>query len=77
MTSWRPCWYSPNNEMHGIYKLLLEKTNMAAYENALLKIACGGRYLASFLDILLSRRGTNINLDYVPQRVLNPDPVEG
>ena len=60
MTSWRPCWC---NEINGIYKLLLEKTNMAAHENAVLKIACGGRYLASFRDILHPERGTNVSFD--------------
>lgn len=59
MTSWRSCWC---NEINGIYKLLLEKTNMAAHENAVLKIACGGRYLASFRDILHPERGTNLNI---------------
>ena len=66
MTSWRPCWCSPmaSNEMNEIYSLLLEKTNMAAHENALLKISCGGRYLASFRDISLPEQGTNVNLNY-------------
>jgi len=45
------------NGMLGIYKLLLAKTNMAVYENARLKIACGGRYLASLRDILLPGQG--------------------
>ena len=50
---------------------------MAAHENALLKISCGGCYLASFRDISLPEQGSNINLDYVLKRVLNPDPIEG
>lgn len=50
---------------------------MAAHENALLKIACGGRCLASFRDILLPEQGTNVKLDDTPKRVLNPDPIEG
>ena len=40
---------------------------MAPHENALLKIACGGRYLASFGDILLPGGGTNIHARCVPQ----------
>ena len=71
MTSWPPCWCSPTNEMNEIYSLLLEKTNMAAHKNALLKISCGGRYLASFRDISLPEQGTNINLNYESKRGLN------
>lgn len=63
--------------MNEIYSLLLEKTNRAAHENALLKISCGGRYLASFWDISLPEQGTNINLNYESKRGLNRDPIEG
>ena len=50
---------------------------MAAHENALLKISCGGLCLATFRDISLPEQGANINLDYVPKRVLNRDPIKG